>query len=158
MLKLFCCISKLAFAARQASAGTRPRRHFLRLGTSAGRTPAIFTTKPRKPSSQDLNLITSTFKSLFTFISFCTMQFRLHNAHRIVRFKTGVEPKYLQLPDGSRSPIPINWRQTVTNDVVKFIDDKRVPLAKLPSILQNPARYFCRSHNVPLESRKQIFL
>jgi hypothetical protein len=88
---------------------------------------------------------------------------RLWNAHRRVFLK-----RQLPAEEIHRLEKTINgWRQILSDDVVKFIDDLDLENlagsaeereARIKTITRNPAEFFSRPRNVPLEMRKQVYL
>lgn len=92
---------------------------------------------------------------------------RLWNAKRRIQSSKGVSPAHLK--ELQEDPFSESWRQVASQDVVDFVDkyegrDKTghpiremLPEQKV-KLLQSPARYFSRPHNVPNEMRKQVRL
>ncbi len=88
---------------------------------------------------------------------------RLWNAHRRVFHKR-------KLPLLKRLALknePNGWRQLLTEDVIKFIVDlewynlagsQKEQEQRISTITRDPANYFSRPKNVPLELRTQIYL
>lgn len=50
------------------------------------------------------------------------------------------------------------WKKTVSEDVVKFIEDAKLKSAERAQCLANPNRYFSYPANVPSALRKQVYL
>ena len=88
---------------------------------------------------------------------------RLWNAHRRVFLKRQLpSAEILRLENETNG-----WRQILSEDVVKFIDDLDLDglagspeerEARIRTITRNPAQFFSRPKNVPLEMRKQVYL
>lgn len=92
-----------------------------------------------------------------------TQNMRLWNAHQRVILK-----RKLPLQRLLRLEKKIDgWRQILSEDVIKYIDDLDMEnLAgsaeerntRITTITRNPAMFFSRPKNVPLEMRKQVYL
>lgn len=50
------------------------------------------------------------------------------------------------------------WKQLVSEDVVKFIEDAKLPLSERRKCVANPNAYFAYPNNVPNALRKQVYL
>jgi hypothetical protein len=50
------------------------------------------------------------------------------------------------------------WKQIVSEDVVKFIEDAKLNTGERKQCLQNPNRYLSYPANVPTALRKQVYL
>lgn len=88
---------------------------------------------------------------------------RLWNAHKRVIHKLKQQSPKLERLQAKGD----GWRKLLSEDVVKFVDDlESYNLAgsseeqkeRIGTILHDPARFFSRPKNVPLELRKQIYL
>jgi hypothetical protein len=88
---------------------------------------------------------------------------RLWNAHRRVYHKRKLLPS--QILDLEKKQD--GWRELVTEDVVKFVDElKAKNLAggeeeqrkRISQITRDPAGFFSRPRNVPLVLRQQVYL
>ena len=94
---------------------------------------------------------------------------RLWNAKRRIKVSQGLtKPQYLAY---KRNPESKNWRDQVSPDVAEFIDvntsdsvadqamrDHPLLPEEKDRVLRNPARFFSRPYNVPVQQRKQVFL
>lgn len=95
---------------------------------------------------------------------------RLWNAKR--RIKTGriLDPERTLKENGRRVPgnVALNvvlqdrdsqaWKRLVSEDVVKFIEDAKLPPEARNNCLANPTAFFAYPNNVPEALRKQVYL
>jgi len=85
----------------------------------------------------------------------------LYNAKRRILTSKPVWDKAV-LARLRENPFDETWRQHVSQDVTQFVDDmeaqgtKLLPEEKL-ALVANPAQYFSRPHNVPVNLRQQVY-
>lgn len=85
----------------------------------------------------------------------------LYNAKRRILVSKPVTDKGV-LSRLRQNPFDETWRQHVSQDVTQFVDDmeaqgtKLLPEEKL-ALVSNPAQYFSRPQNVPMNLREQVY-
>jgi len=81
---------------------------------------------------------------------------RLWNAKRRIKSSKGLTPR--QYEQYLKDPLKEDWRTQVSEDVVQFIDGRKLLPEEKAAILRNPSRYFSRPYHVPESLRKQVYL
>jgi hypothetical protein len=77
---------------------------------------------------------------------------------RILDMKGALAPKHIELAVLQKDKDSQAWKKLVSEDVVKFIEDAKLPMKERRACLANPNAYFAYPINVPDALRKQVYL